>query len=204
MPMFTADRSKVEEGFRLVLEGLGLNLADPHLQDTPRRAARAWYHEICVGVTGPAPKLTLFPQEGPAQMVLLRNIPVKSVCAHHLLPFIGTAAVAYIPGNGEILGLSKLSRIVDYHARRPQVQENLTNHIADHVWRLIRPDWAENFPEDLTDVAAGGVGVVVRANHLCMELRGVQHSGDMVTSSLRGVFEEGAVREEFLSLAQEK
>lgn len=182
----------ISTGFMLVLEGLGIDWEnDPHMKDTPFRAAKAWYDEICAGLTKPPPKITTFPSNSD-NMVILRDIPVRSVCSHHLLPFIGSACVAYIPGDGKILGLSKLSRIVDYHSRRPQVQEDLTEQIANHIEELIWCDRAKGLH---------GVGVIVRASHMCMLLRGVNHAADMVTSSLRGRFLESGLRSEFLALA---
>ncbi len=180
---------KVEQGFALVLEGMGI-AGTEHTQDTARRAAKAWYHELCAGLTGEAPKITTFKSDAD-QMVILRDIPIKSMCAHHLLPFTGRAAVAYVPGKGRILGLSKLSRVADYYARRPQVQENLTTQIADAIADLVMDRTRDR----------GGVGVVIQAHHMCMELRGVNHKGDMVTSALRGCFEKPAVRAEFFQLA---
>lgn len=184
-----ADRNyrKVEAGFQQVLEGLGV--ADgPHTQDTARRAAKAWWVELCAGLTGEPPKITTFPSKVD-QMIILRDIPIHSMCAHHLLPFNGKAVVAYVPGGKEILGLSKLSRLADYWARRPQVQEELTDQIADAVAALV------------VTGKKGGVGVVVQANHMCMAMRGVKHQGDMVTSALRGVFLKPEVRSEFLRIA---
>lgn len=181
---------KVQEGFALVLEGLGLSTEDPHLARTAERAAKAWHQELCSGLTQPPPVITTFPSDS-TEMVVLRSIPVRSVCAHHLLPFTGTATVGYVPNNGSILGLSKLSRLVDYWARRPQVQEELTRQVADALQTLVVNKENEG----------GGVGVCIRANHTCMELRGVKHPGDMVTSALRGVFERAEVRAEFLRLA---
>lgn len=179
----------VKAGFQLVLDGLGLPKTE-HTARTAERAAKAWWDEICRGLTQPPPAITTFPMHGKdSEMVILRAIPVRSVCAHHLLPFVGTAAVAYLPGKGRVLGLSKLSRLVDYWARRPQVQEDLTNQVADAMAALVM---GQN---------RGGVGVVIRANHSCMELRGVKHSGDMVTSALRGSFKLPEVRAEFLRLA---
>lgn len=198
-------RTKVVEGFRLVLEGLGLDLSSPHLFGTPERAAKAWWEELCKGITQEPPQITTFPSSSD-EMVLLKNIPIRSMCAHHLLPFMGTAAIAYIPGRGEILGLSKLSRIADYWARRPQVQEDLTEQIADDLAERVMgkayyPDDVALIPENLRH--KGGVGVVIRANHLCMAIRGVNHSGDMITSALRGVFRTHAeTRDEFLKLVQ--
>jgi GTP cyclohydrolase I len=187
----------VEAGFRLVLEGIGADLDNEHFKDTPRRAAKAFFNELCAGMTQPEPKITTFPATGPSQLILLRDIPVKSFCAHHLLPFVGKAAVAYIPGKKQVLGLSKLSRIVDWRARRPQVQEDLTNEVADYLYDLIKGDSSDG------GRPRGGVGVLVRASHFCMCVRGVNHTGDMVTSSLRGVFHDPEVRAEFMSLAKE-
>lgn len=215
------DFDKVEDGFELILEGLGLDLEDPHVKDTPRRAARAWFEELSAGITGDEPDITMFPQDGESGMVVLRQIPIRSLCSHHLLPFVGEAVVGYIPGNGKILGLSKLSRIANYWARRPQVQERLTRQIADDLWARVGgrqgnvefkeirdPETGEPVPSaELTynqmSTPSGGVGVVIRARHMCMELRGVKHRSDMVTSELRGVFNEGRVRSEFMALARE-
>jgi len=179
----------VVAGFQLVMNGLGVP-KNGHTRDTAERAAKAWWNEICVGLTGPEPAITSF-KSNRGGMVLLRGIPVRSVCAHHLLPFIGTAAVAYIPGNGHIVGLSKLSRVVDYWARRPQVQEDLTEQIADALADHVMGEGHKR----------GGVGVLIRANHMCMALRGVKHDGDMLTNALRGTFKQPEVRDEFLRLA---
>jgi GTP cyclohydrolase IA len=180
----------VKAGFELILSGLGLAKTE-HTARTAERAANAWWHEICRGLTQDPPTITTFPMAGKeTEMVILRSIPVRSVCAHHLLPFVGTAAVAYLPGRGRVLGLSKLSRLVDYWARRPQVQEDLTQQVADAMAALVM------------NGNRGGVGVIIRANHSCMELRGVKHPGDMITSALRGVFKRPEVRAEFLRLAE--
>lgn len=192
--MAKRDLSKVERGFELVLSGLGLEV-DEHTRETAERAAKAWYHELCAGLTGKPPKITTFPSTAD-QMVLLREIPIKSICAHHLLPFTGTASVAYVPGTGRILGLSKLSRLANYWARRPQVQEVLTEQLADAVAEHVMHP-----PTKVPAPARGGVGVIIRANHTCMELRGVGHKGDMVTSALRGVLQKPEARDEFFRLA---
>lgn len=179
---------QLERAFELLIEGLGLDHSDSHLQDTPRRAAEAWAKELCAGLNGPQFRLTTFPVESEADssMVALQQIPVKSICAHHLLPILGWATVAYVP-NGQLCGLSKLSRVVDHFARRPQVQERLTNQIADFLQTGLHPQ---------------GVAVQVKASHMCMELRGVNHTGLMTTSTLRGVFrEDTTLREEFMQLA---
>ena len=179
---------QLERAFELLIEGLGRDRSDSHLQDTPRRAAEAWAKELCAGLNGPQFRLTTFPVESEADssMVALQQIPVKSICAHHLLPILGWATVAYVP-NGQLCGLSKLSRVVDHFARRPQVQERLTNQIADFLQTGLHPQ---------------GVAVQVKASHMCMELRGVNHTGLMTTSTLRGVFlEDTTLREEFMQLA---
>ena len=179
---------QLERAFELLIEGLGLDHSDSHLQDTPRRAAEAWAKELCAGLNGPQFRLTTFPVESEADssMVALQQIPVKSICAHHLLPILGWATVAYVP-NGQLCGLSKLSRVVDHFARRPQVQERLTNQIADFLQTGLHPQ---------------GVAVQVKASHMCMELRGVNHTGLMTTSTLRGVFrQDTTLREEFMQLA---
>lgn len=185
---------KVEQGFRLVLEGLGLDPEGVHTKDTPVRAAKAWWWELCAGLTLPPPEMRTF-TSSVDEMIVLRGIPVRSLCAHHLLPFIGEATIGYVPARNQILGLSKLSRLTDHWARRPQVQEELTAQIADALASLV--------VDDRHTPPKGGVGVTIRANHLCMQVRGVNHSGDMVTSALRGVFQTNpAARAEFLSLTQ--
>jgi GTP cyclohydrolase I len=185
------DYDKIEQGFRLVLGGLGLNLDDPHLRDSPERVARAWFDELCIGLREPEFRMRVFPvQEGyEPSMIVLQDIPVKSICAHHLLPFVGNATVAYIP-DLYLSGLSKLSRVVDHFARKPQVQENLTNEIAQFLDKNLKPR---------------GIGVIVKATHLCMEMRGVKHSSTMTTSTLLGSFlHDPTVRAEFMSLAHAK
>ena len=121
--------------------------------------------------------------------LVLQHIPVKSVCAHHLLPFIGEATVAYTPDK-MLCGISKLSRIVDYFARRPQVQEELTGDIANFLCDNLDPQ---------------GVGVIIKATHMCMAMRGVSHDGVMTTSTLKGSFlNESNVRAEFMALAHKE
>ena len=149
---------------------------------------KAWANELCSGLGERSFNLTTFSvNEGfEPSMIVLQHIPVKSICAHHLLPFVGEATVAYIP-NKLICGLSKLSRVVDYFSRRPQVQEMLTHDIAQFLRTQLDPQ---------------GVGVIIKASHMCMHMRGVNHDGSMTTSSLKGSFiKEGSVRAEFMALA---
>lgn len=160
------------------------------LNDTPLRVARAWA-EWCSGYdVDVATLFTTFEDgaEGCDQMVVVKDIPFYSHCEHHLAPFFGTATVAYIP-KGKVIGLSKLSKVVDTYARRLQVQERMTNQIADIIDVNLRPQ---------------GVGVVVRARHLCMESRGVRQQGhSTLTSALRGAIkEDGTARAEFLALSR--
>ena len=178
MDLAAAERAAAE-----FLEALGIGLDSESLWGTPGRMARA-YAEL---LTPQAFNLTTFPnEEGYDELVLARAIPVVSVCQHHLLPFTGVAHVGYLPGE-RILGLSKLARVVEQFARRPQVQERLTVQIADWLAGQLRPK---------------GVGVVIEAEHTCMTLRGVQAAGSStVTSTLLGVLRDDArSRQEFFAL----
>jgi GTP cyclohydrolase I len=178
------DLVAAEHAAEAFLSALGLSLDSESLRATPGRMARA-YAEMFA----PRPfELTTFPNdEGYDELVLARSIPVQSVCEHHLLPFVGLAHVGYLPGE-RILGLSKLARVVEMFARRPQVQERLTKQVAD---------WLQ------TNVAPRGVGVVVEAEHLCMTMRGVRAAGaSTVTSAVHGVLRDDArSRAEFFALA---
>jgi GTP cyclohydrolase I len=166
------------------LAALGADLDDESLRETPRRMA-ALYAELLT----PAPfNATTFPNDGGYdELVVARDIPFHSLCEHHLLPFVGIAHVAYLPGD-RILGLSKLARVVDYFARSLQVQERLTRQVADWLHDELRPK---------------GVGVVLEAEHMCMSLRGAQkHGATTVTSALHGlVRDDPRTRQEFLALA---
>jgi GTP cyclohydrolase IA len=179
------DLAAAEEAAARFLQALGIGLDSESLQGTPARMARA-YAELFT----PRPfDLTTFPNdEGYDELVLARGIPVRSVCEHHLLPFVGVAHVGYLPGD-RILGLSKLARIVEHFAARPQVQERLTKQVADWLDDHLRPK---------------GVGVVIEAEHSCMTLRGVQAAGSStVTSTLLGALREDArSRQEFFALTR--
>jgi GTP cyclohydrolase IA len=182
------DREKIEAGVRLILEGVGEDPAREGLSETPRRVAEM-YEEIFAGIAEDAgAHLRATFDEGHQEMVLVRDIPLYSVCEHHLLPFVGRAHVAYIPGSsGRICGLSKLARVVDVFAKRPQVQERLTSQIADTIVACLGPQ---------------GVIVVIEAEHLCMSMRGVQKPGAITTTSaVRGIFRKNAAtRAEAMSL----
>ncbi len=182
------DRDKIIEGVRLILEGVGEDPTREGLLDTPRRVADM-YAEIFAGLRQDAAEhFCVTFNEGHQEMVLVRDIPLYSVCEHHLVPFMGRAHVAYIPGkDGCICGLSKLARVVDVFAKRPQVQERLTSQIADTIMEHLEP---------------AGVVVVIEAEHLCMSMRGVQKPGAITTTSaVRGIFRtNAATRAEVMSL----
>lgn len=182
------DREKIMQGVRLILEGVGEDVEREGLVDTPRRVA-AMYEEIFAGLDQDAGEhFSVTFNEGHQEMVLVRDIPLYSMCEHHLVPFMGRAHVAYIPGeHGRICGLSKIARTVDVFAKRPQVQERMTSQIADTMVAHLDP---------------AGVVVVIEAEHLCMSMRGVQKSGAITTTSaVRGVFERNAAtRAEAMSL----
>jgi len=169
-----------------MLTELGLDLADHNLRETDRRVAKM-YLEMFRGLEeGAEPKVTTFPNdEHYSAMVMEKQIPFYSLCAHHLVPFYGHAHLAYIP-NDTILGLSKFARILEFYAKRPQLQERLTEQVANYLETRLKPQ---------------GVMVVIEARHLCVEMRGVKKPGAMtVTSAIRGTFYQKSVREEFLDL----
>jgi GTP cyclohydrolase I len=171
---------------RAMLRELGLDLSDPNLRDTDRRVARM-YVEMFAGLEqGAEPTVTTFPNdEGYSHMVMEKNIPFYSLCAHHLVPFYGHAHIAYIPRDS-ILGLSKFARILEFYAKRPQLQERLTEQVVNFLEERLRPL---------------GAMVVIEARHLCVEMRGVKKPGAVTTTSaIRGIFHQRPVREEFLDL----
>lgn len=187
------DLRRIEGAVREILIAVGEDPDREGLLETPARVARS-YAELFAGLRD-SPRRHLervFEHEAPAgDFVVVRDIDFQSTCEHHLLPFRGTAHVAYLPGNGKVVGLSKIARTVDVFARRPQLQERLTASVADAI--------AEH-------LGARGVAVVVRAEHLCMQLRGARkQSADMVTTALRGDFatDESMKRQAMLLLSRE-
>jgi GTP cyclohydrolase IA len=182
------DKDKIEQGVRLLLEGVGEDLGREGLRDTPKRVA-AMYEEIFRGIgQDPQEVLKVTFGENHEEMVLVKDIPFYSVCEHHLMPFVGKAHVAYIPGtDGRITGISKLARVVDVISRRPQVQERLTTLVADTLMTCLHPR---------------GVMVVIEAEHLCMSMRGINKPGSVtMTSAVRGIFKTNLnSRQEMLSL----
>jgi len=181
------DLKKIEAGVKMMLEGIGENLTREGLSETPARVARM-YQEVFQGMEeDPDALLEVFFTEKHEEMILVKDIPLYSMCEHHLLPFYGMAHVAYIPANQRITGLSKLVRVIEGYSKRPQLQERLTGQIADTIMRILVPQ---------------GVLVVIEAEHMCMTMRGVKKPGSMtLTSAVRGVFRSNpATRAEAFSL----
>jgi len=175
---------------RAMLIELGMDLSDPNLRETDVRVAKM-YREMFHGLLeGSEPDVKCFPnEEGYSAMVMEKDIPFYSMCAHHLVPFYGHAHVAYIPRD-RIIGLSKMARIVEFYAKRPQLQERLTEQVVTFLQDKLNPL---------------GAMVVVEARHLCVEMRGVKKPGAMtVTSAIRGSFYRKEVREEFLDLLRRR
>jgi GTP cyclohydrolase I len=184
------DKPRIERAVREILEAIGEDPEREGLIDTPARVARM-YEEIFEGMrVDPSEYLQTQFETDHDEMVMVRDIPMYSACEHHLLPWIGKAHVAYIPSDdGRVTGLSKLARLVDAYAKRPQVQERLTSQIADELDRSLQPK---------------GVMVVIEAEHLCMTMRGIRKPGaTTVTSAVRGLFRQNvATREEAMRFIQ--
>ena len=182
------DREKVERAVRMILEAIGEDPEREGLVGTPKRVA-AMFAQVFSGLQqDPGSILTVEFNEEHEEMVLVKDVPFYSMCEHHLLPFSGRAHVAYIP-RGKVVGISKLARVVELFARRPQLQERLTSQIADTIMQRLSPR---------------AVAVIIEAEHTCMAMRGVQKPGSsIVTSAMRGTFRtHEAQRLEFLSLIQ--
>lgn len=176
--------SQIEDHFREIMNIMGLDLRDDSLKETPKRVAKMFIQEIFKGLNPEnKPAITLFENKyGYKRMLVEKNIRVQSTCEHHFLPILGVAHIAYI-SSGKVIGLSKLNRIVEHYARRPQVQERMTIQIAEELKQVLETE----------DVA-----VYVDARHLCVEARGVQHSGcSTVTSEFSGKFLNENVQQEF-------
>lgn len=170
------DKKRIEKAVREILLAVGENPSRSDIKDTPKRVADM-YEEILGGIKkNPEKELEVVFEKEHDEIVLLKGIPLYSICEHHLLPFIGKAHVAYIPSNNKVTGLSKLARVVDIFSKRLQVQERLTTDIAELIMKKLQPK---------------GVMVIIEAEHLCMSMRGVKKPGVMtVTSAVRGVFRQ--------------
>ena len=182
----SVDKKKIREAVRLLLEAIGDDPDRAGLRDTPDRVARMYEEIFGHGEEDPRVSLSKKFDEQHHELVLVKDIPFFSMCEHHLMPFFGKAHVAYIP-NGHVVGLSKLARVVESFARRPQVQERMTSQIADIINELLEPQ---------------GVAVVCEAVHTCMTMRGVKKPGSaVITSAMRGSFEKNVTsRTEIMAL----
>ncbi|MFH1339480.1 MAG: GTP cyclohydrolase I FolE [Candidatus Omnitrophota bacterium] len=181
------DTKKIEKAVRDILVAIGEDPNRRDLKDTPKRVAEM-YEEVFSGIKQePEKELEVILDQKHDEIILLKGIPLQSICEHHLIPFIGRVHIAYIPKGGRVTGLSKLARLVDVLSKRPQVQERLTTQVAEIIMRKLNPR---------------GVMVVVEAEHLCLSMRGVKKPGILtVTSAVRGIFKENQkTRAETLAL----
>jgi len=184
----TIDKDKIEKAVASIIEAIGEDPKREGLVGTPRRIAEM-YAEVFGGIyEDPGEELRVGFEEGHQEMVILKDIPFYSMCEHHFLPFHGLAHVGYIP-SGRVVGASKIGRVVEILAKRPQLQERLTTQIANTIVSVLEPK---------------GVAVIIQAEHLCMTMRGVKKPGsNIVTSAMRGLFQKNPLtRSEFLSLVQ--
>lgn len=181
------DKERIQNAVREILIAVGENPDREGLLETPKRVANM-YEEIFAGLTeDPKQHIKLFNEQSNDEMVIVKDIPFYSMCEHHLLPFFGKAHIGYIPSDNKIIGLSKLARIVDNFAKKPQVQERLTSDIADFLNDNLQPK---------------GVAIIMEAEHMCMTMRGARAAGSKTqTSALRGIMRTDAkTRAEVLSL----
>ena len=184
------DREKIEQGVRLILEGIGEDLSREGLMDTPRRMA-----EMCAEIfdglgSDPLEKLKLYSTKNEDELILVKDISFHSICEHHLLPFFGNVHIAYVPAKDRITGFSHLVRVVDIFSHRPQLQERLTTDIADALVEVLRPR---------------GVLVVIEAEQMCLTMRGIKKPGILtMTSAMRGILRQEATRMEAFSMIMGK
>ncbi|MFH1386606.1 MAG: GTP cyclohydrolase I FolE [bacterium] len=181
------NKKRIEKAVKEILLAIGEDINRQGIKDTPKRVAEL-YADLFSGLhSDPAKALSVFKEGEHEEMVMVKDIPFHSICEHHLVPFVGKAHVVYIPTKGRVTGLSKLVRVVEGFAKRPQVQERLTGEIADCLMNKLAPR---------------GVLVVIEAEHLCMSMRGVKKSGmKAITSAVRGIFQKDEkTRSEALSL----
>lgn len=185
------DKAKIQQAITMILEAIGEDPGREGLIDTPKRVANM-YQEIFAGMdSNPQELLQVSFTEYHDELVLIKDIPLYSMCEHHLLPFYGRAHVAYIPRGGKVVGISKLARVAEAYALRPQLQERLTSQIADCITNTLNPL---------------GTAVVIEAEHMCMTMRGIRKPGALtVTSAVRGIFEtRSETRAEVFSLIMNK
>ena len=186
------DEAEIRQAVTSIIKAIGEDPQREGLAETPRRVAEM-YAELFMGLNmDPKAELTVGFEEGHREMVILKDIPFYSMCEHHLLPFFGVTHIGYIPNaDGRVVGASKLARVVEIIARRPQLQERMTSQVANAIDEALNPN---------------GVAVVIQAEHLCMTMRGIKKPGsNVITSALRGSFRRRAAsRAEFFSLIQSK
>ncbi len=185
------DLDKIEKAVRDIIEAIGEDPDREGLRETPRRVAK-FYEEAFAGLEqDPSKNLSVLFSENHEEMVIVKDIPIYSMCEHHLLPFFGLVHIAYIPRNGRIAGLSKLARVAEGFSKRPQLQERLTSQIADTINKNLN---------------AQGVLIVIEAEHMCMTIRGIKKPGSKtVTSAVRGLFQtNSATRAEGFALLMGK
>ncbi|MCK4835183.1 MAG: GTP cyclohydrolase I FolE [Candidatus Aminicenantes bacterium] len=189
--MSNIDAKKIEKGVRLILEGIGEDPDSSRLKKTPQRSADMFLEVLSGTHKNPDEFAKLLTEEKHDEMVILKNIPIYSMCEHHFLPFSGTASIVYIPQKGKIMGLNSIAFLVDTLSKRLQIQERLTKQIADCLVKTLSPL---------------GAMVVIKAEHLCMTMRGVKKPGSItVTSAVRGIFRTKlASRQEAMSLIMNK
>jgi GTP cyclohydrolase I len=188
-PSGAFDHDKLQEGVRLLLEGIGLDADSQRVADTPERVARMFDEMFAGLLVDPAEVLDVVFEEGHDELVLVRDVAIASMCEHHLIPFVGRAHVGYLPNTeGQVTGLSKLARLVDVVAKRPNLQERMTNEIADLLEQALAPR---------------GTIVIIEAEHYCMTMRGVRKPGaQTVTSAVRGTMRsDPRTRAEAMALA---
>ncbi len=191
MKKSSIDKSKIEAAVAMILEAIGEDVDREGVNGTPRRVA-SMYEEIFCGMDiDPRELLQVSFTEYHDELVLIKDIPLYSMCEHHFLPFYGKAHIGYIPKGGKVVGISKIARVMEAYARRPQLQERLTSQIADCIYDTLKPY---------------GVAVIIEAEHMCMTMRGINKPGSLtVTSAVRGIFETRAqTRNELLSLITKK
>ncbi|OGC07741.1 GTP cyclohydrolase I FolE [candidate division WOR-1 bacterium RIFOXYD2_FULL_36_8] len=172
------NKKRIEKAVKEILLAIGEDVNREGIKETPKRVAQM-YSEIFSGIQeDPSKHLKIFKQGQHEEMIIVKDIPFYSICEHHFVPFVGKAHVVYIPRKGNVTGLSKLVRVIEGYAKRPQVQENLTSQIADTLMQKLMPQ---------------GVLVIIEAEHLCMSMRGVKKPGSItVTSAVRGIFRKNS------------
>ncbi|MDP8207793.1 MAG: GTP cyclohydrolase I FolE [Candidatus Electryonea clarkiae] len=184
------DKSKIEQGVRLIIEGIGEDPERVGLKNTPQRVAEM-YQDLFRGVENDLETtFKTYPVENQDEMILMKDIPFYSFCEHHLLPFWGSVSLAYIPNNNRIAGFSTLIKVVEHFAHQPQIQERMTTQICDFLNGNLKP---------------AGLLVVIRAHHLCISMRGVKkEQSEAITSAMRGYLRKQATRLEALNLLKER